>query len=829
MPHTEALTGFADLCDYLGLAADGVVVTKTGVHLAGWEYTGYDMDALPLEESAQYAARLGRQLGLGEGWSLQADLIRGEWPEYITTPGAWRDPGPLMIEQERRSRFLMNGDDAVRDSRRYFCLSYDPAISKVRGLARLLVGIKEEDEEVEPQAAILTRFQLKVEEIEAILAQSTVSVRRLKGYLRLTPDGEIYCDEFLEYLRYCISGELFAFAAPPDGIELCSYFAEDITGGMDMQFGNPDSDVLPGYHVRVLCVDGFSCAKSFAGMLRALDGVPYNFRFCQQLQIKDEVKAAADHQINMKKWRTKGQGGVIKSKDGVKVEDLDSNALTLAGDAAQARSDVEHGKVFDGRYSGKFILMYRDRRKIADAAECIRCALRRVGIKVRVEDINGAAAWFGSFPGQQYRDQRTFTITTDNFSHFMMLSSPYRGVEENQSQFFAPGSPPLAMALTAGSAAYRFHGHVGDVGHSVVVGPTGSGKTSLIALMMASALRYADVQVYAFDRRRSLYTMTQCLGGEFVDLGPDGSVELCPLSQLENASQIQWAEQYIAFLAEMNGLTVTPAIRNDISLTVFRLSCSSSTRSLTAFHAACGDPALKSALQFYLKSLLNGNADTLHVSKFMTFEMEELCSLDPRIMNGALFYVFGRIRQRLCSEIPTFMFVDEFTAALGHPIAAEAFRKYLFEGRSLNLALWAVVQEIATTLASPLRAAILGMPKTKIFLAAPQAILSEAANYELMGCSAVDRVAIANATPKSHYYICQPDGNRLVSFEMGRGFLAFLSSGDKDRRKLNDWIRRYGRSEAVARWLEHQDLPEHAAQYRRLVEEFEELREVQFA
>jgi type IV secretory pathway VirB4 component len=104
------------------------------------------------------------------------------------------------------------------------------------------------------------------------------------------------------------------------------------------------------------------------------------------------------------------------------------------------------------------------------------------------------------------------------------------------------------------------------------------------------------------------------------------------------------------------------------------------------------------------------------MSRFVTFEMDQLYSLDQRIMNGALFYIFERIRRRLSSDVPTFMFVDEFRAALSHALAAKALEDYLFEGRKLNLMVWLVVQELSRTLASPLKGAVLEQTMTKICL-----------------------------------------------------------------------------------------------------------------
>ena len=52
---------------------------------------------------------------------------------------------------------------------------------------------------------------------------------------------------------------------------------------------------------------------------------------------------------------------------------------------------------------------------------------------------------------------------------------------------------------TEGSTPFRFSLHVGDVGHTLVVGPTGAGKSVLLALMALQFRRYPRSQVFAFD------------------------------------------------------------------------------------------------------------------------------------------------------------------------------------------------------------------------------------------------------------------------------------------------------------------------------------------
>jgi len=822
--------GLSDLIDYFALAADGVVVTQAGVYLAAWEFAGRDMDSLPLEECFAIADRLARNFALGAGWSLQCDLIRDEYAEYAPETDAWPEPVPLLVEEERRYRFNLSGSAAaVRMSRYYFCLSYEGKASDAA--TRRLLGINDESQ-TDGADAVLERFEKKVSDLDAALRVSLRTVRRLKGYTLQVGQTEQHCDELLEYLRLCVSGLRFPFAVPDIPIDLNQYIATDDFGFVEhqrlnaagkrvnagvkgLELGDPLNELIPGKYIRVLAVDSFP-SLSFAGILRELDLVPFGFRFTQQAQILDEMTAAKLHSDNRGKWKFRGSGGLKGKIKGPVHDDLDIGSLELAGDAAQAASSAEHGRETFCRYSGKIILMDSDIGAVIEASRTIAQRLRRCGFGCRVETLNAVAAWLGSLPGQQYKDTRVSTISTQNLVHMMPLSQPFMGHLNNPSPLFPQNSPPLFYGLTSGGAPYRFNSHVEDVGHTLVVGPNGSGKTSLAALSMLQALRYRSAQVFAFDKKKSLYTLTRCVGGRFIDLAPGSPSRLCPLADLSTAEDRQAAEQWVKFLVELNGLPATPAIVNDIRQAVTRLSTSRATKSLNDLYLACTLPQLQEALEYYLDSILDGNQDGLEMSSFTVFEMDRLYALDQRLMNGALFYVFGQIRKRLRSDVPTFLFVDEFRAALSHPIAAKAFGSFLFEGRKLNLAVWLIVQELSETLNSPLKGAALEQAFTKICLANPQALLEARRHYEALGANSADLAAVAQAVPKSEYYVMQPDGNRLISLELGPVMLALLASGDKDRERLDSLIAQLGRKAAVAAWFRLRGLDEWAERYESL-------------
>src|SRR3546814_3014860 len=116
------------------------------------------------------------------------------------------------------------------------------------------------------------------------------------------------------------------------------------------------------------------------------------------------------------------------------------------------------------------------------------------------ETVNAVDAWLGSSPAHAYANVRQPPVSTLNLAHMIPLSAvwagPERGGPSSDGHFSAP---PLFFGKTEGSTPFRFSLHVGDVGHTLVVGPTGAGKSVLLALMALQFRRYADAQVFAFD------------------------------------------------------------------------------------------------------------------------------------------------------------------------------------------------------------------------------------------------------------------------------------------------------------------------------------------
>ena len=818
-PETRKdIKGLSDLIDHFAVVADGVVLLTTGVYIAGWEFVGLDMDALPADECWQISNRLAAKLRLGSGWGIQCDLIRSEQAEYCPE-AQWPDPVSYLIELERRNRFHLAGEAATRVSRYFLTLSYEPSLHGGSKMANRFFADEDKGKEA-PGEQALGLFTKRISEVDVLLKGSLSEARRLLPTHQQMGGRTQTFDPFLQFIRQCISGADFPFALPSTPVFLHQYLAtDDFTGGAELQLGDPLQDLIPGKRITVLAIDGFP-AVSYAGILRVLDSIPFNFRYCQQASLLDEQEAKEAHQANKSKWGFKKTPTAQKlSPIKVGEQNVDSFAVEMEQDAARAMSLAEHGRETFVRFSAKVILTESNRELLQRAVEqIVRAVKYQCGFSCRIETINAVAAWLATFPGQHYKERRTFLVSTRNMTDMMPLSAPFRGHRYNPSQFFPPQSPPLFYGVTSGGSPYRFHAQVGDVGHQLVVGPIGSGKTTWLATGIAQWFRFEGAQVFAFDKKKTLYTLCQAMGGNFYDISPDNqALQLCPLQELETAIDRDRAAQWIELLLVQNDVTMSHAIRNAVKKTVDLLSeYRGGRRSLTDFQMAVDSRVIKDALQIYLGGILDGERDNLSMSRFCVFEMDELYRLDKKTMNGALFYIFGKIRQRLSSSVPTLVTVDEFREALEHPMAAHAFDEFLFEGRKLNMSVWPVVQELSKVLASPLKNAILQQCFTKVCLPNPQAIYEGAKDYEVLGLNATDRQMIAQAEPKAEYYVTSPDGKRMISLELGQVALSFLAaSNDRDRASVDQLMQQEG-SHWPAAWLRRRGLEDWANLHDRL-------------
>ena len=158
----------------------------------------------------------------------------------------------------------------------------------------------------------------------------------------------------------------------------------------------------------------------------------------------------------------------------------------------------------------------------------------REGFSARIETVNTMEAWLGSLPGHTVPNVRRPMIHTGNLADLLPLAGVWTGRDENP----CPSTRRVRRrCCTAPRPARRRSGSictVGDVGHTLIFGPTGAGKSVLLCTVALQALRYPGVTICAFDKGRSMWATVRACGGRHYDVaGESAGPTFCPLAVLE--------------------------------------------------------------------------------------------------------------------------------------------------------------------------------------------------------------------------------------------------------------------------------------------------------
>ena len=448
-----------------------------------------------------------------------------------------------------------------------------------------------------------------------------------------------------------------------------------------------------------------------------------------------------------------------------------------------------------------------------------------LGWTTEVERTNALQSWLGGLPGHPYADVRRPLMNSLNLCDVVPLAQAWRGETWNGHL----DAPCLLQAKTEGSTPFALNLHQGDVGHTLVAGPTGAGKSTLLNLLAAQWTRYEGSQVYFFDKGGSCRVLTYAMGGDFFDLSLEGVRQggaaggktngFQPLARLDTDGDRAWAAEWLAMLAEGERLAVDSARRTLIWEGVCSLAGSPpEARTLGDFCHVVQDRALREALAPFCRGgayggLFDSDRDPLQRGgSWQAFEMEELMA-HPRATAAALGYLFHALEARFASEDaggrPTLMVLDEAWLFLDHPAFAAKIREWLKVLRKRNVSVVFATQSVADVAQSGIAPAVVENCMTKVLL--PNAAAAEPATrrvYEdLLGLGDKQLRVLATATPKRHYYYASGRGCRLIDLDLSKVELALLAAStpahQQMARRLHADTPRGGFTEA---WLRRQQL-----------------------
>ncbi|MBS3025282.1 conjugal transfer protein TrbE [Acidiphilium multivorum] len=821
----------ADFLPWAGLVGPGIVLNKDGALQRSAQFRGPDLDSSTAAELIAVTARVNNALKrLGEGWALFVEAARTAAPGY--PPSRFPDPVSWLVDEERRHGFEEAGahfesryyltfcylappERAERTNRLLYERAHRPA-QRQRGPRGRAQGRDQDQNQDQDEAQGRRRGQGKSGTIDwrGILDGFVAETDRVLDLLAsLMPDCAWLDDaETLAYLHATISTNGYHPVAVPE----VPFYLDGLL---------PDCDLTPGVapmlgrcHLRTITLRGLP-DRTWPGLLDDLNRLPLQYRWVARWLPLEKPEAQKELGRKRRHWWAKRKGIAALLREVIWQQEtrlVDTDAENQSLDADIALQELGSDAVSFGYFTATVTVWDTDEAAVAEKLRQVGRAVRAQGFVAVEETLNAVEAWLGSLPGQCYANIRQPLVSSLNLVHMLPLSAVWAGPGQNVHL----DGPPLLIAHTAGSTPFRLVLHQGDVGHTLIIGPTGAGKSVLLALIALQFRRYAGARVIIFDKGRSSKAAVLGMGGAFHDLDLGGAVShqhdhtvaFQPLARINDAAERAWAADWIATLLVQESIDLTPEVRGAIWSALGSLATAPlPERTLSGFAALLQANRLKAALEPYTIAgpfgrLLDAEQESIGNADVLAFETEDLLGA-KHAARAVLTYLFHRIEAGLDGR-PTLIAVDEAWFALDDPVFAPKLREWLKTLRRKNASVLFSTQSLADITRSPVAPAVNESCLSRIFLPNARAIEPESRDaYARLGLNDRQIATIARAVPKREYWFQSAAGCRL--FELGLSDIALAFCGvsrAEDLAAIDRVMAAHGPDEFPRAWLRERGL-----------------------
>lgn len=789
--YRRTASRLADYLPWAALVGEGVVLNKDGSFQRSARFRGPDLDSAVAAELVAVAGRINNAFRrLGSGWAIFVEAQRHAASTYPDS--AFPDPASAMVDAERKADFEEAG--AHFESSYFLTFLYlPPAEEAARAEAWLYEG----------------RERSGVDSHEILRAFTDRTARVLALLDGFMPECAWLDDaETLTYLHSTVSTKRHRVRVPETPIYLDALLADQpLTGGLEPRLGEQ--------HLRILTIVGFPTATT-PGLLDDLNRLAFPYRWATRAILLDKTDATRLLTKIRRQWFAKRKSIAAILKEVMTNEQsvlVDTDAANKAADADLALQELGADVAGMAYVTATITVWDADPRLADEKLRLVEKVIQGRDFTAMVETVNAVDAWLGSLPGHAYANVRQPPISTLNLAHMIPLSAVWAGPERDE-HFQAP---PLLYGRTEGSTPFRFSLHVGDVGHTLVVGPTGAGKSVLLALMALQFRRYSKAQVFAFDFGGSIRAAALALQGDWHDLGggltegSESSVSLQPLARIHDTYERAWAADWIVGILLREGVPVTPEAKEHIWTALTSLaSAPVEERTLTGFSVLLQSNDLKQAFRPFCVGgpygrLLDAESEHLGSADVQAFEIEGLVGTGAA--PAVLAYLFHRIGDRLDGR-PTLLIIDEGWLALDDEGFAGQLREWLKTLRKKNASVIFATQSLSDIDNSAIAPAIIESCPTRLLLPNERAIEPQiTAIYRRFGLNDRQIDILARATPKRDYYCQSRRGNRL--FELGLsevGLALCAASAKSDQTLIAQIIDEHGREGFLAAWFRARDV-----------------------
>lgn len=801
--HEEkSVRSCAELAPWLTLVSDRVATTKDSSLLACFEFTGIDSDASTtseinrLAELIDFASKAFVSHPITVWWTVKR--VRSTF----YPGGNFPDPVSRKIDDARRREFE-SGKNYI--NRHFLSVALRPEVGAARYLNRVQAFMENGENPVKSMVmgaqtmfSDQYAFAWDAVELDAAIDRFEETLTAFADPLRDLDLRRLEGDDMLTFFGACVSptsafqGKVHA----QDGWYLDSYVPDAAMEwyGQDLLKFEGDPDGEGDQYVAALSIKGWPEATQpgMVDSLLTLDGeltISQIFRFAGKEETEKHLKAIRSHN-DLLKHSWKGYLSAAFKKGSFASSKINPARGRASDEANYALGEVSVNKAFYGWYNFTVLCHGKTPQATGNLARDALGVMRYGGVRPIRERQHLESSFRGTLPGGWKDVARWAFLEVPNMSDLAPVRGVLKGSLHNAYMTEQTGRTCSALAVlsTDHRTPFYFNFHVKDLGHTFIVGPSRSGKSTFINLLLSQWRKYYPCRVIIFDKDFSCKIPTLLQGGDHIDLTSSGNqIRLNPLAMLGDEQHWEFLAQWLEILLTSRGYVLTSDDEKSVREAVEEVAHGSrSNWRLMSVYTSL-PPHLKKHLETWvgdgaLARYFDNEEDSFSISDMTCIEMGEVLG-NTRVAKAFMDYAFYRIKcmldeNRTGTPVPTVIYIEECWFMLDDEAFEAKIRNWLKTLPKLLTNIVMCTQSMEDLAESKVFSAIRDNVPTRIFLPNLNATTESLAKlyrsqFELND----DQIhRIKTAITKRNYFITQPGIARMVECVLDAETLACLRS-----------------------------------------------------
>jgi type IV secretion system protein VirB4 len=754
---------------------------------------------------------------MGGRWMLQSEAQRRRVTALQEV--SWQHPVAALIDAEQRQRLLTT--PGSRETAYFMTLTWFPPSASTRSGVRWLMRGPGAVQSGNDESASIREF----------VTQADALMELLKGMLAVC--RPLTTSETLTYLHNCVSDRWQTVGHPACLTDIDTQLCDaPWVGGWYPQLGT--------WYVRTCSVLGYP-AQSSVGVVRTIDAADVDYRWCTRWVGLEKHIQAGILRKTQGAWIGQERSFMARIAESVSNQPtrmLNTDATNKAEQADAARQEIGADVVAYGEFTSTVTVWDAEADKADAKLSTVMAAFAAQGFVTTAERHHATAAWLSSHPGNRLDNVRRSHHHSLTLAHLCPgLTATWPG--PRRDAYLDAG--PWFFTHTEGSTLFRVVNHVRDVGHFLVLGATGAGKSTYGNYLRSQWLQYPHAQAKLFDLDGHGRLLTYLLGGTWYDLGSP-ALRFQPLRHVDDPLKRGLAVQWLLDLLEEYHVSLTAPVMAYVGSNLTKLAQLAPERRtlsqlVTLMADGSRDTELKAksgrmdaqgishpdvdlkalvTLHYEVRTVLkrftvdgeyggmfDGTEDAFDANPIQTFELRSLLQR-PRLLGPVLRYVLTQVELQMSTDAPMLLLLDDAAIPWAVKKIEDKSKEWMMTTRKKSVSLGFMTHSLSQVFDSPLGALLEEGCPTRFMLPNPSALEPAiAAIYTRLGLSDNAIRLIATARPQRDvYYACTELGQRLFQLPLGPLALACLARNSAaDHALMDALMTKEGPEGFAAAWL----------------------------